>query len=234
MFDVIDLIAPDAATLTMKVQTSSGQPKTVTLKRKVVKVSDPVTYSSKVGKDGLRIGYIRISEFNAMVPSTLPVAINALESLNCDEYLLDLRGNPGGSFQSAIEIAGLFVQDKVAVNVVDGSGKPSVFKTADVPPLVNSEKPVAIWLDENSASASEVLSGALQDNCRVRAQANCASEARMWTRLYQSTVRTKGGVHKMSSSKSAVLLGIKGDLRFGPRSGTALSRRALSEGGRYT
>ena len=79
--------------------------------------------------DGTNVGYIRISEFNSLVKPSLEAAIKALEDDGTNAFVLDLRSNPGGAFQSAVEIAGLFMKDKVATSVVDSNQVELPFKT---------------------------------------------------------------------------------------------------------
>ena len=101
-----------------------------------------------------------------MKPS-LESALRDLESQNVGEYVLDVRGNPGGAFQSAVEIAGLFMSDKLATDVVDGNGVDLKFRTSKDRVVIDENDPLVIWVDGRSASASEVLAGALRDNCRA-------------------------------------------------------------------
>lgn len=81
--------------------------------------------------------------------------------------MLDLRQNPGGAFQSAVEIAGLFMEDKIATNVVDANQVEMAFRTTKGKVLVNQNTPIVIWLDGGSASASEVLAGSMHDQCKA-------------------------------------------------------------------
>ncbi|KAL3921399.1 MAG: hypothetical protein SGARI_006694 [Bacillariaceae sp.] len=120
-----------------------------------MKVKDPVQYKlSETRKDGTRVGYIRISEFNSLVNSKLQVALQELlQKENANALVLDLRANTGGAFQSAVEISGMFLRDRVSTYV-------DLFS-------VDSNIPLVIWLDGMSASASEVLAGSLHDNCRA-------------------------------------------------------------------
>ena len=86
---------------------------------------------------------------------------------------MDLRGNTGGAFQSAIEISGLFLRDRVATYVVDSNQVELPFRTPKLQNLlVDPEDPLVIWIDGLSASASEVLAGSLHDNCRAVTMGN--------------------------------------------------------------
>ena len=91
-------------------------------------------------------------------------AVADLEAQGAERYIMDLRMNPGGTFQTALGIAGAFVPERTAVFVVDGKGERTEFKTSGKP---LTSDPLIILADRGSASASEVLAGALQDNCRA-------------------------------------------------------------------
>ena len=78
-----------------------------------------------------------------------------------------MRSNPGGAFQSAVEIASFFMEDKIATSVVDSNAVELPFKTAKGKLMIDNSNPVVLWIDEGSASATEVLSGALHDQCRA-------------------------------------------------------------------
>jgi len=170
-FDIIDQISedPNAGQITFTVRSSDGgEIKDVIMKREFLEVKNPISYRvSETRSDGTKVGYVRIAEFNSIVKPNLEAALKDLESQNVGAYVIDVRGNPGGAFQSAVEIAGLFMDDKLATNVIDGNGVELAFKTSKDRVVIDEKDPVAIWVDGKSASASEVLSGALRDNCRA-------------------------------------------------------------------
>lgn len=170
-FDIIDQISddPNSSSVTFTIRSKgSNQSREVELKRAFLEVKDPVSYRvSETRADGTKVGYVRVAEFNSLVKPRLEAALRDLESQGVDAYVLDVRGNPGGAFQSAVEIAGLFMSDKLATDVVDGNGVDLKFRTSKDKVVVNEKDPIAIWVDGRSASASEVLAGALRDNCRA-------------------------------------------------------------------
>lgn len=119
------------------------------------------------------VGYVRVSEFNSLVNSSLQRALSELKKQGANAYVMDLRGNTGGAFQSAIEISGLFLQDKVATYVVDSNQVELPFRTPKLQELsIDPEAPLVVWIDGLSASASEVLAGSLHDNCRAVTMGN--------------------------------------------------------------
>ncbi|MBD2664246.1 carboxyl-terminal processing protease CtpB [Richelia sinica] len=111
-----------------------------------------------------RIGYIRLREFSAHAADQMRRAIRELNKQNVDSYVLDLRGNPGGLLQASIEIARMWLDNGGIVKTVDRQGISEVTK-ANRTSLSNL--PLAVLVDGNSASASEILTGALKDNKRA-------------------------------------------------------------------
>ena len=91
-------------------------------------------------------------------------AINDLEKQNVAGYILDVRSNPGGLLYSSIEIARMWLNQGDIVSTVDRQGETDRQK-ANNRALTN--KPLVVLVDGGSASASEILSGALQDNKRA-------------------------------------------------------------------
>ncbi|MEA5551122.1 S41 family peptidase [Anabaena cylindrica UHCC 0172] len=113
---------------------------------------------------GRRVGYIRLREFSSHAADQMRRAIRDLNSQKVDSYVLDLRGNPGGLLQASIEIARMWYDNGAIVKTVDrvgGSEETKANRTA----LTN--RPLAVLVDGNSASASEILTGALKDNKRA-------------------------------------------------------------------
>jgi carboxyl-terminal processing protease len=136
----------------------------VTLKRDRIAVN-PVIF--KLNHEGEReIGYIRLNQFNANAAQEMADAITTLEAQNANGYVLDLRNNPGGLLQSGIQIARMWLPDGVIVYTVDRQGIQENFTANDSKPLTLD--PLVILTDGGTASASEVLSGALHDNGRAK------------------------------------------------------------------
>jgi carboxyl-terminal processing protease len=168
-FDIIDQIGenPNAKTVTMSIL-RDGETNDVVMDRAFLEVKDPIRYKiSETRSDGTKVGFVRILEFNALVKTKLEDALRDLEAQGANAYVIDLRMNTGGAFQSAVEIASLFMQDTVATYVKDSSGAEIPFKTPKSRLAIDKEDPIVLWLDGSSASASEVFAGALHDNCRA-------------------------------------------------------------------
>ena len=106
-----------------------------------------------------QIGYIKISSF---ISSDTPVEF--IDAIN-NALILDLRGNTGGLFQNAVFVADIFLDDKNIVSVLGRNGKRSLYKTHKKNYFY--DKPMVVLVDFESASASEIVSGALKDNKRA-------------------------------------------------------------------
>ncbi|BAY63192.1 carboxyl-terminal protease [Calothrix brevissima NIES-22] len=111
-----------------------------------------------------RVGYIRLREFSSHAADQMRRAIRDLNSQQVNGYVLDLRGNPGGLLQASIEIARMWLDQGGIVRTVDRVGGTEDTK-ANRTALTNL--PLAVLVDGNSASASEILTGALKDNKRA-------------------------------------------------------------------
>ena len=110
------------------------------------------------------VGYIRLNQFSANAASEMRSAIKDLEQKKVTGYILDLRSNPGGLLYGSIEIARMWLKEGTIVSTVDRIGEADK-QTANKADLTN--KPLVVLVDGGSASASEILSGALQDNKRA-------------------------------------------------------------------
>lgn len=132
------------------------------LKRAKIEIH-PVRHSVQKSPMG-EIGYIRLNQFSANAASEMRSAIQELEKKKVTGYILDLRSNPGGLLYGSIEIARMWLQEGTIVSTVDRIGETDR-QTANKKAI--TDKPLVILVDGGSASASEILSGALQDNKRA-------------------------------------------------------------------
>jgi len=121
--------------------------------------------SSKVNqtKNGLSIGYVRIKQFNANASKETRDAIKDLETKKVAGYVLDLRSNPGGLLESSIDISRHFINKGVIVSTVSKNGLKETKKGNG---QALTKKPLVVLVNEGSASASEIVSGAIKDNKR--------------------------------------------------------------------
>lgn len=110
------------------------------------------------------VGYIRLNQFSANAAEEMRNAIKDLEKQQVTGYVLDLRSNPGGLLYASIEIARMWINEGAIVSTVDRQGETDR-QQANNRALTN--KPLVVLVDGGSASASEILSGALQDDKRA-------------------------------------------------------------------
>ena len=114
--------------------------------------------------DGTRIGYIRLKQFNANAAKDMADALKKLEGENVQGYVLDLRSNPGGLLMASIAIARQWMDEGVIVSTKTRDG---IQDTKRANGRALTQRPLVVLVNEGSASASEILSGALQDNHRA-------------------------------------------------------------------
>lgn len=108
-------------------------------------------------------GYIVLSQFNAKASSETKAALLDLKGQGATKIILDLRGNPGGLLNEAVNICSLFVKEGEVIVTTKSKNEKynNTYKTRTAP--VDLDIPIAVLVDSKSASASEIVSGALQD-----------------------------------------------------------------------
>ncbi len=147
----------------LTVQRDAGQVIDFNLLRKQIEIH-PVEAKFRPKELG-GIGYIRLKQFSANAPAEMGAAIEKLEKQGATGYILDLRSNPGGLLYGAIDIARMWLNDGKIVSTVNRQGTGDS-NSANGTAITN--KPLVVMVDGGSASASEILSGALQDNKRAQ------------------------------------------------------------------
>jgi len=115
--------------------------------------------------NGSRIGYIRLKQFNANASREMRAAIQDLEAQGAQGYVLDLRSNPGGLLEASIDIARQWLNKGTIVSTRTREGIRDVRRATG---SAITDKPMVVLIDQGSASASEILSGALQENERAQ------------------------------------------------------------------
>ncbi|MDX2271219.1 MAG: S41 family peptidase [Cyanobacteriota bacterium] len=113
---------------------------------------------------GETVAYIRLNQFNGNAAQEVKQAIVAAEAQPVAGYILDLRNNPGGLLQAAIEIAQMWIGEGDIVLVTDRNGIQDSIRANS---SVLTTAPLVVLVNQGSASASEVLAGALQDAKRA-------------------------------------------------------------------
>lgn len=142
------------------------------LRRERVQLS-PI-FATTMNFDDHLYGYIRLVSFSSNAASETKKAVEQLRKEGCEAYILDLRGNPGGLVTSSLEVANVWM---------DGREHPAMFSIAgrESPhadhveqqvvlsgPQAISNEPLIVLVNQQSASASEILAGALKDNGRAK------------------------------------------------------------------
>ncbi len=137
----------------------TGEEQTITLRREVIAVP-AVTWFGMVADS---VGYVRYTEFTDGSSDEVRGAIDALKTRGMRSLVLDLRGNGGGIMQEAVKIAGMFVPRGTEVVSMRGRGEGTSkeYRTENEP--LELTMPVAVLVDGYSASAAEIVAGAMQD-----------------------------------------------------------------------
>ncbi len=146
-----------------------NEPKTLTLKRDIIKVKSVKFRELRLAdsdEDSPKIGYVRISEFGATTVKELTDAIKSLEKAKVVGYLLDVRNNPGGYLTAAIGVSDAFLDDGEIVST-RGKEKTDIDRNFATKGDLTNGKPIVVLINHGSASASEIVAGALQDNGRA-------------------------------------------------------------------
>ncbi len=134
------------------------------IERAVIEV--PTVKSDIIDKN---IGYLRIIQFTPNTPDKVKEALDNFNKKRIKSLVIDLRSNPGGVLDAAVDIADMFLDDGVIVSTKGKVPSPSlnhVYKATKKTRLSKSV-PIAVLIDKGSASASEILSAALNDNGRA-------------------------------------------------------------------
>lgn len=152
----------------LTIVSGTNEPKTLTLKRAIIKVQS-VKFSEKTladaDEDTPKIGYIRISDFGATTAKDLRDAITKLEKKDVVGYVLDVRNNPGGYLTAAIDVSDAFLDGGEIVST-RGKDKTDIERSFAKPGDMINGKPLVVLINHGSASASEIVAGAIQDNGR--------------------------------------------------------------------
>ncbi|WP_366944855.1 carboxyl-terminal processing protease CtpA [Chamaesiphon sp. GL140_3_metabinner_50] len=149
--------------VSLLIQTADKSPREVILIRQKIELN-PVTAELHT-ENGRKIGYLRLSQFSAKAAKELGDNITKFKQQGAIGYVLDLRNNPGGLVQAGVEIARQWLNEGTIVYTVDRRG---AIDSIDATGTALTDAPLAILVNEGSASASEILAGALQDNGRAK------------------------------------------------------------------
>lgn len=168
--DAVKLIRGKKGTeVKLTVKKKDGTVKIINLTRDKIVQDETFARSSIVNNGDSKVGYIFLPEFYANFDdpngnrSAVDVAkeVVKLKQQNVDGIVIDLRNNGGGSLYDVVQIAGLFIDEGPIVQVKDRDGKPTVMRDKDGSVLYDG--PLAVMVNEFSASASEIFAAAIQD-----------------------------------------------------------------------
>jgi carboxyl-terminal processing protease len=126
-------------------------------------IIDVPSVEDKVIGDAVPIGYIKLNQFHARSTKEIADSLNRLNMKGIKGLILDLRDNGGGDFDASIAIADIFLEDLKVVSVKDARGKETIHRAE----AGSFKLPMVVLVNGNSASASEILAGALKDNKRA-------------------------------------------------------------------
>ena len=173
--DAIKLIkGPKGSKVILTMKKLDGTLEDIEIVRDVVELEETYAKSSKVEKDGKTFGIINLPKFyvdfedykNRNAASDIEREIERLKSEGMEGLVIDLRNNGGGSLQTVVDMAGLFIKDGPIVQVRSRDGEPQeVLK--DLNSTISWDGPLVILVNELSASASEILAAAMQDYKRA-------------------------------------------------------------------
>lgn len=146
-------------TIEMK-RKGEDEPLRFTIVRALIDI--PNVESRMIGSD---VGWVALANFNEKTAEDLAEALKSLEGEGARGFVLDLRDNPGGMLSEAVDVTSLFVPDGVVVSV-EYRSRPTQEYRANGRRL--TDKPLVVLVNGNSASASEIVAGALQDHGRAK------------------------------------------------------------------
>ena len=172
--DSIKLIKGPAGTIvTLRVKKIDGQIQDVKIKRDEVELEETFAKSTLISKNDNNYGYISLPKFyadfdnykNRNSANDVKNEIIKLKNNGIQGLILDLRNNGGGSLQTVVEMTGLFIEKGPVVQVKSIGNRKKVLYDRD--PQVYWDGPLVLLINEMSASASEIISAALQDYNRA-------------------------------------------------------------------
>lgn len=153
----------EGTTVELLIKRDGEENKVYKIKRANIEIKSVSTKIPKYAKISPNIGYIRLSSFISR-NATMEFENALIENRNKDGLIIDLRSNPGGLLTNAIFIADMLLDGQTIVSTVDRDGYKETQKSN---PKVLTRQPIVVLINGGSASASEILSGALKDNKRA-------------------------------------------------------------------
>ncbi|MBF2028888.1 MAG: PDZ domain-containing protein [Oscillatoriales cyanobacterium C42_A2020_001] len=162
--DASNLIRGEVGTKVSLEIRRAATPSSFTVSLMRARIELPTVRYSLKQEGNNRIGYIRLNEFSAHAAEQMRRAIQELSTQKVSGFVLDLRGNPGGLLQASIEISRMWMDQGAIVRTVDRRGRDEQVSANQT---ALTKLPLVVLVDGNSASSSEILTGALKDNGRA-------------------------------------------------------------------
>lgn len=190
-----EIRGPEGSTVDVRVRRGTQAPRDLELERSKIKV--PAVDARMVDVDGTKIAYLRLLRFTRGASEALRTRSRELLEAGAQGIVLDLREDPGGLVSEAVGAAGAFLPEGSPVVTTEGRNSPRrTLRTSDEP--VASVTPMAVLVDRNSASSSEIVAGALRDAGRAR----LVGERTFGKALVQSTrLLRDGGALKLTTAR---------------------------------
>ena len=174
--DGVSIVGTNLNDAVAKIRGPKGSKVVLTIQRKDVaqpfpieivrdRIETPTISTDSLGKNG-EIAYVRLFTFNQNAGQLVRQAVANALTHQPRALIFDLRGDPGGLLREAVKIASIFLQDQTVVIERSSDGKTQTFNTEDK--ALMTDLPMVVLVNEGSASASEIVAGALQDSGRAR------------------------------------------------------------------
>jgi carboxyl-terminal processing protease len=162
LYEVVALIRGPAGSKVILTLGREGEKKPFELQIVRAKIEIEVVESKMLDHDAAQIGYVRLAQFSSGASRKVARAIKTLLDQGATAIIFDLRGNPGGLLSEAVDVSSLFVNEGTVVIEKLKDGEEKRFE-AENHPHVAVELPLVILVNGGSASASEIVAGAMQD-----------------------------------------------------------------------
>lgn len=143
-----------------------GKPQDFILTREPITITSVRNYISEAKNGSEKIGVIKIKSFSGTTASTVQDALNELKGKGAQDFVIDLRNNPGGLLPGGTDTAAMFLEaNKPLVFVVDKKGMVDAQSTFQDGSVLDT--PLVLVVNSNTASAAEVMTAALKENGRA-------------------------------------------------------------------
>ncbi len=161
---VLAIAGTPGTSVTLGIRTPTGETKAVTVTRGDVTV--PRVEGHIMQGNGCTVAVVALDRFDVGAGEAVRDEVTRLMDKGATAVVLDLRGDPGGLVDEAVAVAGIFLSPGQTVVRIKGRTTPEEARTADGDPIA-ADTPVTVLVDRNSASASEIVTGALKEHGRA-------------------------------------------------------------------